>query len=459
MKYLFRLYRSDIVATLRLSYPIVIGQLGMVLMGVADTVMVGRLGAAELGAAGIATSIFMVVSIVGMGTLSVIAPQIATAKGLDDKAACGRLLRSGMLLSLVLSLVLGVILLLLQSYFEIFQQKPEINERAKDFLLIISISIIPLLLFNAVKQFSDGLSHTRIAMYITVVGLLINVFLNWLLIPGRWGFPAWGLNGAGVATLVARTWMAIIMVVYVWKSPTFHDYIRANQLQGSLLPLINKLFRLGLPGGLQYFFEVAAFAGAAIIIGWLGKYPLAAHQVAINLAGITYMMASGFSFAGAIRVGEAVGLGNQAKVVRAGSVALLMVGSFMVFCCVLFLTTNQLLISLYMDDPQVTEIATSLVIIAGFFQLSDGIQVVGLGILRGLADVNIPTFITLLAYWLIGLPLGYLLAFKLGMGAQGIWIGLLVGLSISAILLTTRFYHLASVARRLVSQSEKSLFG
>jgi MATE family multidrug resistance protein len=455
VKSIFRLYRSDVRATLRLSYPIIIGQLGIVLMGVADTVMVGKLGAANLGAAGIANSIFFVIAVIGMGTLSVVAPQVATAKESRDPYQCSRLLRSGLWLGVMMSVVLAAILLLLQHFFEIFRQKPEIDALAKEYLLIISLSMVPLLLFMAAKQFSDGLSYTKAAMNTTVIGLVLNVLLNWLFISGNWGFP----KGAGIATLISRILMAGMMIGYVQWSSLLKAHRLPLPAHDRLLPLIGKLLRLGLPGGFQLFFEVAAFSGAAVVIGWLGKYPLAAHQVAINLASITYMMASGFSAAGAIRVGEAVGLGSRQRVWQAGTVALVLSGLFMAVCCLLFLSASEWLVSLYISDPLVTPIATSLVVIAGFFQLSDGTQVVGLGILRGIADVNVPTLITLFAYWVIGLPVGYLLAFHYDMNVQGIWIGLLIGLTISALLLTVRFYRLSSSADRFSDQAGKSSVG
>jgi len=459
VKSIFRLYRSDVRSTLRLSYPIIIGQLGIVLMGVADTVMVGKLGAANLGASGIANSIFFVIAVIGMGTLSVVAPQVATAKESSDPYQCSRLLRSGLWLGVMMSVFLGAILLLLQQSFEIFRQKPEIDVLAKEYLLIISLSILPLLLFMAAKQFSDGLSYTKAAMNVTVMGLVLNVLLNWLFISGNWGFPAWGLKGAGIATLISRILMALMMMGYVRWSPLLKVHRRPLPAHDRLRPLVTKLLRLGLPGGFQLFFEVAAFSGAAVVIGWLGKYPLAAHQVAINLASVTYMMASGFSAAGSIRVGEALGLGSRQRVLQAGTVALVLAGLFMAVCCLIFLSAGEWLVALYISDPLVIPIATSLVIIAGFFQLSDGIQVVGLGILRGIADVNVPTLITLFAYWVIGLPVGYLLAFHYAMNVQGIWIGLLIGLTISAILLTLRFYRLSSSAGRFGARAGKSLPG
>jgi MATE family multidrug resistance protein len=295
----------------------------------------------------------------------------------------------------------------------------------------------------AIKQFSDGLSHTRVSMIVTIAGLLLNVFLNWVFIFGKLGFPALGLNGAGIATLVVRIFMSVAMLAYIFRAKLFSAYIISPPAGYSFFPLIKKITKLGLPGGMQLFFEVGAFSGAAVIAGWLGTIPLAAHQIAINLASITYMVAAGISSAGAIRVGQAVGIGNQAKIVRAGTVSIVLAVAFMAVACLVFLTLNYTLVRLYIQDQEVVTLAASLLIIGGFFQLSDGVQVVGLGILRGIEDVNMPTIIALFAYWVIGLPLGYVLGFTFGMNIQGIWLGLLTGLTVSAILLTIRFYKLS----------------
>ena len=459
MKSLWQRYRPDLLATLRLSYPIVIGQLGFVLMGVISNVMVGPLGAAALGAVGIANSIFFVVAILGIGTLSVVAPMVANANGAGDWYRCQRLFRSGILIGLGMGTGLALVMVVLVKWFEVFRQTAEITALAKEYLLIIGVSIVPLLVFVAAKQFGDGLSHTRMAMYITLAGLALSTLSNWLLIHGHWGFPALGVRGSALSVLVARLGMAALILAYVSRAGVFKSYWRALPQPGQPRYLFNQIIRLGLPSGFQYFFEIAAFSVAIVVVGWLGKYPLAAHEIAISLASITYMMASGLAAAGSIRVGEATGRGDQAGVVRAGTVAFVLTGLFMAGCCGLFLTANEPLVRLYIQDPRVTEIAVSLVVIAGFFQLSDGIQVVGLGVLRGIADVNVPTVITLFAYWIIGLPLGYLLAFRFGLNAPGIWIGLSVGLTVSAVLLTVRFYRLSAPSRSLRPRPEKSLTG
>jgi MATE family multidrug resistance protein len=267
--------------------------------------------------------------------------------------------------------------------------------------------------------------------------------------------PAWGLNGAGFATLLVRVFMAVSMFLYIFQAPVFRAFVLRPPHTYSYLPLMKKVLKLGLPGGFQLFFEVGAFSGAAIIAGWLGTVPLAAHQIAINLASITYMVAAGIAAAGGIRVGQAFGMGSQPKIIRAGTVSLTLAIVFMSITCILFLTMNHFLVRLYIQDIEVVGIATSLLIIGGFFQLSDGIQVVSLGILRGIEDVNIPTVIALIAYWVIGLPVGYVLAFTFGMNVQGIWIGLLAGLTVSAVWLTLRFYKLS--ARVNSPKAEKTL--
>ncbi len=431
-----RLYRQDMRETLRLSIPIVIAQLGVVLMGVTDNLMIGRiLGAVPLGAAGIATSVTFMIGSIGFGGLIIISALISQAQGKGTPGEVNRLYRSGIRVAWILSLSLGVVCALMAWQFQIFGQTPDVTRMARPFVLILTLSNVPLLLFIAIRQLCDGLSRPKVTMYITISALVLNAVLNYFLIHRL------GLIGAAVGTLLARCYMALAIWVYVKKDAFFAPYLNA---QGTLPlnPLIIKILRLGLPGGFQFFFEIAAFSLAVIMVGWLGEAQLAAHQIAINMASTTYMMATGIAAAGSIRVGSAVGRMNRPAVQRAGTSAFLLAKVFMAGCCVLFLTANEWLISLYIrDNAEVATIAGTLVIIAGFFQLSDGVQVVGLGVLRGIADVNVPTLLTLIAYWVVALPLSYVLAFPLGMGATGVWIGLLAGLTVSAALLTYRFYN------------------
>jgi multidrug resistance protein, MATE family len=421
--------------TLRLSIPIVIAQLGVVLMGVTDNLMIGRiLGAIPLGAAGIANSITFLIGSIGIGGLGIVSALVSQAEGKKNTKEINRLFRSGIRVAWALGLILGLICVAVAWQFQLFGQTPDITRLAKPFILILTVSNVPLLLFVAIRQLCDGLSRPRVAMFITMSALALNALLNYVLIHRM------GLNGAAYATLLSRIYMAVAIWVYVKKDSFFRSYLVVETTL-SLRPLIEKILRLGLPGGFQFFFEIAAFSLAVIMIGWLGEPQLAAHQIAINMASTTYMMATGIAAAGSIRVGMAVGRNNRSAVQRAGTAAFLLVTLFMGLCCVLFLSANEWLVSLYIrDNLAVSSIAATLVIIAGFFQLSDGIQVVGLGVLRGVADVNMPTLLTLFAYWGVALPLSYVLAFPLGMDVQGIWIGLLAGLTVSAILLTYRFY-------------------
>ena len=412
-------------------------------MGVTDNILVGRfLGATALGAAGLANSQAFLVSSIAVGGLGVVSSLISQAKGQQNDVEIGRTFRAGLWVATLMGVVLGLISLLLAFRFEWFGQTPEITNLARPFMYILSASNIPLFLFVATRQLSDGLSFPRVAMFITVSALVVNALFNYLLIKGTWIFPEMGLNGSATATLIARSYMAIAISVYVWRSATFKKYLTASKGL-NLSDLIPKVLRLSTTTGFQFFFEIAAFSLAVVMIGWLGENQLAAHQIAINLASTTYMMATGIASAGAIRVGRAFGQQNKTAVFRAGTAAFLLVIAFMGFCCLFFLTANDLLVTLYLkDNLPVMQIAAALVIIAGFFQLSDGIQVVALGALRGLNDINIPTFITLIAYWVIALPLSYVLAFTFKMDVTGIWIALSAGLTFSAIFLTFRFYRL-----------------
>ncbi|MFD2571120.1 MATE family efflux transporter [Spirosoma soli] len=440
---LLRVYRSEFVDTLRLSIPIVIAQLGVVLMGVTDNLFVGRLlGAVPLGAAGLANSLSFLMSSIGVGGLSVVAALVSKAHSQNDAAAVNRLFRAGLRVGVLLSLLLGGLSVLLAYNFDLFGQTPEVTRLSRDFMLILSASLLPLLVFVAARQLCDGLRYPRVAMVITLSALAINALFNYVLITGIGPFPELGLMGSAMATLLSRLFMAGAMLLYIYRANRFAPFLTSAFAS---LPCADEawtILRLGIPGGLTFFFEVATFSLAVVIVGWLGEDRLAAHQIAINMASVTYMMATGISSAAAIRVGSAVGRASREGILRAGIAAFGLSVGFMSVTALLFLTANDWLVTLYIrDNPEVMRIAAALVIMAGFFQLSDGIQVVALGGLRGLSDVNVPTLITLFSYWGVALPLSYVLAFPFKMDAVGVWIGLLAGLTLAAILLTWRFFR------------------
>ena len=320
-----------------------------------------------------------------------------------------------------------------------FNQPEIVVELALPYLEIIAYSLIPFMLYQVFRQFAEGLGFTKQAMYITVAGNILNVFLNYIFIFGKLGFEPMGLFGAGLATLISRIVMALLMIAYVYFNHRFSQYWHAFILGNFSWKLIKINLNLGLPMAFQFIFEVSTFSLAAIMIGWMGTTQLAAHQIAINMASISYMISLGIAAAATIRVGNQMGQKDYKTMRNAAMTCYIMAIGFMTFAAFIFILGRHFLPTLYIEDPQVIYQAAILLIVAGLFQLPDGIQVIGLGALRGMSDVKIPTLITLIAYWGIGLPLGYVLGFTLNQGALGVWIGLLAGLVIAAILLFIRF--------------------
>lgn len=443
-RFYIQLYWGEILKMLRLSFPIIVAQISSVLMGVIDSVMVGKLDAdAPLAAAGVANIVFILVACIGIGVFATISPLVAKARSSGREQECGLYLYSGLKLSLSLGFILMLILVFVSYNFHWFGQKPEVNLLAPSYLRVIAFSIIPMTFFLAVKHFSDGLGVTIPAMVITVVGLLVNIVFNWVLIYGKLGFAAMGLYGSGLSTLIARVVMACLMIVYVLESKFFQAYLPNILENHSTRSQVKQILQLGIPSGMQYFFETGVFVFCTISTGWLAVEALAAHTIILNIATITYMIAAGVSFAGAISVGSAFGIGSRTRIIRAGIASILLVGLLMLFASVFLQVFGQDVISMYKNNsPAVTQIATALLFIFIFYLLADGIQAVGVGILRGLSDVNIPTIITLLAYWAVGIPASYFLSKKTDLGVQGIWIGLTLGLATSAVLLTLRFVFL-----------------
>ena len=438
-------YRTHVKTTFLIAYPVMLSQLGHILVGVADSMMVGALGAEPLAAVSLANSLFSLGLMFGIGVSIAITPLVAAADGGDTTYDQSQIFRHGLVINTVAGLVLAGILTGSAYVLPWFNQPPRVVELTTPYLLIIALSMVPFMLFQTFRQYAEGLSFTRTAMVVTLSANFLNVLLNYLLIYGYAGFPAMGLNGAGVATLVSRVVMAGVMVVYVIRSPWFRWVpVRVRSLQRAL---VSRMLAIGVPTGFQYIFEVGTFSFASIMMGWLGTRALAAHQIALNLAAVSYMVATGLAAAATVRIGNQLGQRDLPNLRRVGWSALLMSTVLMSVSAGVFLVCNHALPTLYVDEVPVIELAASLLVIAAFFQLSDGIQAVALGILRGMADVKVPTLITLVAYWGIGLPIAYVLAFPMGWGAQGIWIGLLISLTVAAVLLVRRFRRLSTRQR------------
>jgi MATE family multidrug resistance protein len=343
--------------------------------------------------------------------------------------------------NVVLSIMMIGIIFLGVNFIHYLNQPPEVIELAIVFMSIVGLSAFPLMVYQTYKQFIEGLSIVKPAMIIAVLANIINAFANWVLIFGKFGFPALGIAGSAWATFASRVFMALAIMMYVMRNEKFKQFDVNFHFRSLNFPIIKKILSLGLPSGFQYFFEVGAFTFAVIMIGWIGANELAAHQIAINLASISFMGVLGISQAVSIRVGNAMGEQDVSKIRKAGFTGIALGASIMSLAGLIFILFNNFLPTLYINDEAVISIASRLIIIAALFQLSDGTQAVGIGVLRGLTDVKGPTIITFVAYWIISLPLAYILAFNFNLGVDGVWIGLLIGLTVSAILLTFRFNH------------------
>lgn len=452
MKQLYLKYKPHYQANLTLAIPVVISQLGHTLVQTADSIIVGHFaGTIALAAVALVNSMFLITLVIGIGIAYGLTPLIAQENGRKQYDECGKLLSN----SLLINIITGVLLYLLVYFGSLLaidhlNQSPEVVHMSKPYLALLSFSIIPLMIFMAFKQFAEGLGFTRQAMNITIWGNVFNIVVGVILVKGLFGIQPMGVIGVGIATLTDRILMMIVMMFFVLKSKHFTPYLKSFALQSINKLRSIKILKIGAPVAMQYTFEVGAFGGAAILIGTIGAVQQAAHQVAISLASMTYMMASGISAAATVNAGNNYGK-NNFKQLRLSAIS-----NYHIMLCLMtigaliFIILNEYLPWIYTADQSVIMIAAQLLIIAGFFQLFDGAQVVGLGILRGIGDVNIPTVITFIAYWIIGLPCGYYLGIVLNWGVMGVWYGLTLGLLCSAGLLFFRFHYFS---QKLISKA------
>ena len=323
----------------------------------------------------------------------------------------------------------------------ILDQPPDVVAQASPYLRIMGFSFLPMMVFISFRNFIEGLSFTRPAMVIILLANLVNVAGNWVFIYGNLGMPALGLNGAGYSSLCVEVFAAVAIVLYAFRSRRFTRYQQLLEYRSFNVPMQKRLLRIGVPSGVQYFFEVGSFSFSAVMIGWLGAKALAAHQIAISLASISFMMTLGISHAATIRVGHAMGKRDRVLLRRAGLSAVILAVALMSTAALIFILFRHSLPTLYIDDAVVIPLASTLLILAAIFQLSDGLQVVGHGLLRGMTDVTVPMFIAIVAYWIIGLPLGYFFGFVVDLGAPGVWMGFVAGLSTAAGAFHFRFYR------------------
>ncbi len=441
-----RVYKPYYLSTLALAIPVVISQLGHMLVQIADTVVVGHfVGTVPLAAVSLVHSVFLIVMVIGLGIAYGLTPLIAQENGRKNYAECGALLSNSLWINCVSGILLfGVVFFGSMVAIDHLDQDPAVVREAKPYLFILSLSIAPLMVFQTFKQFAEGLGFTRQAMNIVLWGNVINILLAIVFVRGLFGIEPMGVRGVGYATLIDRCLMALVMGIYVFRSVHFKRYLQRFHVLRLERWRCFSILRIGAPVAMQNVFEVGAFATAAVMAGTIGANEQAAHQIAITLAATTYMMASGIASAATIKTGHSYGKRNIQRLGRFASSSYRIVLVFMVVSALLFVLLNQYLPWLFTKDTAVIGIAAQLLIIAGFFQLFDGTQVVGLGILRGMGDVNVPTLIAFVAYWLVGLSAAYVLGFVLDIGVAGIWYGLTLGLLTSSVLLYLRYLKVVS---------------
>lgn len=420
-----------------------LGQLGHVLVGLADNLMVGKLGPAALASVSLANGLTFVFLSLGIGFSFAITPLIAEADGEKNITRGKAIFQHGIFITIILGFIICLMMLLSQSGMHYMKQPEEVVSLAKPYYQIIAFSMIPLMIFQGFKQFADGLSLTKYAMQATILANLINVFFNYVLIYGKLGFPALGVEGSAVGTLASRFIMVAFMIYIVRTRKEFAPFVEKFSFSNIKKTILRKIYRLGYPTALQMWFEVTLFASGIFLAGILGTNAQAANQIALNLASMTFMIAVGLGVTATVRVGNQKGLKNYKELRRIGiSIFLLMIIIDVLFALG-FIMLKDILPTFYIDNNhEVISTAAVLIIIAGFFQLSDGIQVVVLGALRGLQDVKIPMGITFISYWVIGFPICYFLALHTSLKSEGIWIGLLVALTASATMLYLRFNKL-----------------
>ena len=444
-------YTSEFKYNWKLAAPVMLGMLGHTFVSFVDNIMVGQIGTAELAAVSLGNSFMFIVMSIGIGFSTAITPLIAEADSANNFDQAKSTFKHGLFLCTVLGIFLFLGVFFAKPLMYLMKQPQEVVELAIPYLDLVAFSLIPLVVFQALKQFSDGMSMTKYPMYATLIANIVNIILNYLLIFGKFGFPELGIVGAAYGTVISR----FIMLAYLW-------WLLANKERSSALVtnikffvleklMLRKLINLGAPSAMQMFFEVAIFTSAIWLSGLLGKNAQAANQIALNLSSMTFMVAMGLSVASMVRVGNQKGLRNFKALRRiAFSIFLLGILLAVFFGAVFFLFHKSLPkiyvdfndVTNYADNLEVVAIASQLLFAAAIFQISDTIQVVVLGALRGLQDVKIPTIITFISYWVIGFPISFFLGKEEMYGSFGIWLGLLAGLSTAAVLLYLRFNYL-----------------
>ena len=424
--------------TIRLAIPLIVGQLGQMLISLSDTLMLGWLGVTELAACSFANTLIYLPMMFGIGMSMAVSIRVSQARGANDPPAARAALRHGLYITLALGLLTLATAFALLPFLGMFKQDPKIIAIVPDFFLILAASMIPAMASMTVKNHADAMNRPWPVFWISMGGVALNIALNWILIFGKLGMPALGLEGAAVATLIARTASLAGMIFWCVRDPGLKEWIPIHWFRVPDWSAVKDLVATGFPASMHLLAEVSAFVAATLIIGNMGEAALASHQVAIQCAATIFMIPLGISMALTVRIGEAFGAKNQAAMRPIMASGWMMGVAFTILSASSFVIFNHELAGLFIDDAKVLEVAAALLIVAAVFQFCDSLQIIAAGVLRGLDDVKVPAWIAFWAYWVVSIPLGWILAVKLGMGVTGMWWGITLGLTITAVMLGSR---------------------
>ncbi len=436
--------RTQAKQTLKLAGPIIIGELAQMSLHLIDTAMVGAVSYQQLAAASLVIAAMNIPFVLGIGMTISVSQLVSLAHGRGEDKAVSHYGYNGFVLCALTAAVIALLLITGKDLLWHLGQDPEVVRLALPFMNLRGWSILPMLLFMTLKQFADGLQLTKTAMTLSLLALPLNILLNWLLIFGNAGFPRLELVGAGWATLITRSTIFLILLVVVLRHRVFHPYTSDRSNQWVLRARTwRDLLGIGVPSALQIGMEAGAFAVSGIIIGTLGAVALAAHQIALSCASFTFMVSMGLAQAGSIRVSNSFGRNDWPLISAIGRSTLVTALAYGIFCALIFVLGRHFLPALFNKEASVLALAATLMLMAALFQISDATQAIGAGLLRGIKDVKTPTVLIGIAYWVVGIPVGYVLAFVLDMGAVGIWLGLILGLTFASVFLITRFLKMS----------------
>lgn len=447
----FKEYLPYYKRNLKVALPVMLTQLGASLVGLFDSMMVGHYATVDLAAVSFSNALFFMAMVFAMGALMAITPLVGIQMGemniMPEKKADIRqkiavLFQNGMLFTMLQSALMLILLAGCIPFLSYFGQEPEVIEVARPYYILIVVSLVPFLVFTFFKQFLEGLGNTLVAMIITLAMNGLNILLNWIFIYGHWGAEAMGATGAGIGSLISRVGMALCFGLAMWFHKDWKYYIQTFSWRNFSWSEIKQQIKLGFPIGAQTFLETFTFAASFVIIGWISKEALAAHQVANQIADMTFMIALGVGAATTIRVSHQLGEKNIVGVRMASNASIHLVLVINTIGAALMIGLRHYIPMLFTEDQEVIAIASKLIVIAGLFQYADGLQAVGAAMLRGITDVKVPMLIAFVAYILVGLSVGLVCAFPMGMGAAGIWIGFIFGLSLAALCFHIRFRRL-----------------